>query len=128
MWYGGADPAGVEGVETAEVDDRDADDIIETAEEIEAYYAVKALLLGSVDISRVVLKPGKSYARIQLDGHSRKHICRLYFNSPKRKYVGLFDKGKEERVRIDKLDDILKYRGRIKATVDKYLIPPSTTE
>jgi len=107
--------------EITETEEQDTGDIVTTAEEIQAYYAVKAALIGSVDLDRVQIQDARSYAKIVLDGNTRRPICRLWFNNPRRKYISLFDKDTgEERVRIEKVDEILAYRERLKATVAKY--------
>jgi len=95
--------------------------IVTTAEEIQGYYIVKAALSGSLSLERVVMRDLRSYCSILLDNTNRKPICRLHFNDTEHKYLGLFDKGREEdRVRITKLDEIFNYADRLKATVERY--------
>ena len=63
----------------------------------------------------------RSYCSILLDNTNRKPIWRLHFNDTEHKYLGLFDKGREEdRVQITKLDEIFTYAERLKATVKRY--------
>jgi hypothetical protein len=101
--------------------ERASDGIITTAEELQGYYIVKAALSGSMDLERVVMRDLRSYCSILLDNTNRKPICRLYFNNTERKYLGLFDKGRDEdRVRITKLDEIFNYADRLKATIERY--------
>ena len=95
--------------------------IITTQEELQGYYAVKAILREVVDAKRVTIRDRISYCGILLDNTNRKPICRLHFNSPSRKYLGLFDEHKnEEIVPIDDIDDIYKHAERLKATVGYY--------
>lgn len=52
------------------------------------------------------------YCNVLLDDNQRKRICKFWFNSTP-KHIGLFDTGKEERVRIEELEDIFDYADRI---------------
>ena len=95
--------------------------IVTTAEEIQGYYIVKAALSGLLSLERVVMRDLRSCCSILLDNTNRKPICCLHFNDTEHKYVGLFDKGREEdRVRITKLDEIFNYADRLRATVKRY--------
>jgi len=112
-----------------EADDQDgADDqvdakggIVTTTEEIQGYYIVKAILSGTVDLGRVAMRDVRSYCGILLDDNSRKPICRLRFNNPRRKYLGLFDSEKnEDRVPLESLDQIYEHAAKLRATVARY--------
>lgn len=53
--------------------------------------------------------------------HNRKPVCRLHFNRTQ-KYLGLFDEDKkEERIPLDRVDDIYRYAERLRSTVRQYL-------
>lgn len=81
-------------------------DIVTTAEEIEAYFAVKSILRDVIDVKRVFMRDTKSYCGILLDDNNRQPICRLYFNREQR-YVGVFDKERSEtKVPVQAVDDI----------------------
>lgn len=99
--------------------DEAGDEIETTQEEIEGFLMVKALLRGKVDANRVHIRDARSYCAVLLDNNNRKPVARLHFNRSK-KYVGLFDGEKEDRVPIDSLDDILNLSDRFLATVAKY--------
>jgi predicted type IV restriction endonuclease len=97
---------------------------IETSEEErEAFHIVKAILRSSVEAKRISARDVKSYFGILLDNNNRKPLCRLYFNTSQ-KYVGLFDKGKqnEERVPIGTLDEIYDLGERLRDTLGKYVV------
>ena len=103
--------------------------IITTAEEIQGYYIVKGALSGSIDLERVVMRDLRSYCSVLLDNTNRKPICRLHFNDTEHKYLGLFDKGRnEDRVPITKLDEIFNYADRLKATIERYEFPKSQSK
>lgn len=96
-------------------------DIVTTETEMEGFYIVKSILREVVDPGRVVARDVKRYFGILLDDNNRKPLCRLYFNTSQR-YVGLFDQGKqhEEKVPIERVDDIFHYADRLRATILQY--------
>ena len=102
------------------VEEKRAAGIVTTPEEIEAWYIIKSLLVGVVDSERVTMRDAQSYCAILLDDNNRKPLCRLHFNG-KQWRVGLFDGDKrDDRINIDKLDDILLLGDRIRATAIQY--------
>lgn len=93
--------------------------IVTTEEEKEGYYLVKSLLMGVIDTERVRLQDWLSYCNIVLDTRT-KPILRMYFNRKPWK-VGLFDgENRDEKIEIEKVEDILRLADRIRATVAKY--------
>lgn len=92
-----------------------------TAEELEAFHIVRAILGDVVEPERVVPRDVKTYFGILLDDNNRKPIVRLHFETAQ-KYVGLFDNAAKEEVRvpIGKLTDIYKLSSRIRATPGFY--------
>jgi hypothetical protein len=99
----------------------DGDDRVETtAEELEGYYAVKAILRDVVPPERIFVRDRKTYCGILLDDTNRKPICRLWFNGSQ-KYLGLFDENKAEtRQAIDGVNEIFKFAEELKKTVRQY--------
>lgn len=114
-------PAPTQSPESIVPEDSVAALITTTSEELECYYTIRALLFGTVDIKRIVMRDVQSYCGILLDDNNRKPICRLYFNSA-RKSLGLFDgEGRKEvRVPVASIDDIHQYSDRLRATVEAY--------
>jgi hypothetical protein len=97
-----------------------------TAEEMQAYYIVKAILAQMVDPDRVILRDQKTYCSVLLDDSNRKPICRLWFNASQ-KYIGLFDAAKAEtRVPISNLSEIYRQATALRETVDRYETGKST--
>ena len=91
-----------------------------TPEELQAFYLVKSLLMGTVDPERVAIRDGVNFCNILLDDKITKPLFRLHFNKRPWK-VGFFDGDtKDDRVEIEKLDDILPLAERIRATAKKY--------
>ncbi len=98
--------------------------IVTTEEELEGFYIVKSILREVVAANRIFHRDVAAYCGILLDNNNRKPICRLYFNSSHNKKLGLFDVSgtskQEERVSIERLDDIYQYADRLRATVLQY--------
>jgi predicted type IV restriction endonuclease len=92
---------------------------VTTEEEIEGFHIVKSIMRTVVRADRVVMRDAKRYCAIILDDNNRKPLARLHFNSAS-KYIGLFTKKKEERIRIDTLEDIYNYTERLQATAREY--------
>ena len=105
-------------------EDREGDDlIVTTEEEWEAFFAVKSILYGTVNLSRVTMRDRISYCGILLDDNGRKPICRLHFNRSQ-KYLETFTfegtDREELRVPIDSVNDIYQYAGQLKSVCQVY--------
>jgi|GEM_PF-2487455 len=105
------------------------DGIITTEEKLEGFRIVKAILCQRLDAARVVYRDFKNYFMILLDDSLRKPLCRLYFNSPKKKWIGLFNdpanfRGSgsktDVRVEISSIDDIYKSSSALLETASLY--------
>lgn len=94
--------------------------IVTTEEELEGYYIIKTILREAIDSKRITIRDKINYCGVLLDDNSRKPIARMYFNSSN-KHLGLFDGLKqEEKIPIETVDDIYKYKDRLKTTVQYY--------
>ena len=95
--------------------------IVTSHEEIEGFYAIRALLRDVIPAKRVVMRDAVSYCAILLDDNNRKPICRLRFNNTEKLKLGLFnDKKEEEVLSIETVDDIFNFAERIKNTALAY--------
>ena len=98
--------------------------VITTAEEIEGFHIVRAILRGLVSPRQVVMRDAQSYCAILLDDNNRKPICRLRFNNTEKLSLGIFnDKKEEDRFALESIDDIYNYSEQLKATLKSYLLP-----
>lgn len=97
----------------------DEDEIVTTDEEREGFMIVRAIAREVLKPDRVVMRDQKSYCGILVDNNNRKPLARLHFNRAI-KYVGLFDGEKEDRVRIESLDQIYDLTERLRATARFY--------
>jgi hypothetical protein len=96
-----------------------------TLEELEGFGAVKAMLRGKIDSSRIGYKDTLNYFNILLDDSVHKTFCRLYFNS-KKKTIAIYAPQKNDFVKypIEKLDDVYNYAEQISiatATIEQSL-------
>lgn len=105
-----------------EVDeDESGSDIVTTDEEMEGFYIVKAIVSDVVDPDRVVMRDRKRYCAVLLDDTNRKPICRMWLNSPTKRYISLFDGEKnEEKVPIARPADLFKHAQVLRETVVRY--------
>jgi Uncharacterized conserved protein len=95
--------------------------ITTTEEELNGFYVVKSILRSKIDSSRIFYRDSQSYLSIILDDNNRKPICRLWFNSQNKKYIGLIDCEKKEiRQEISTIDDIFKYSNELLSIIDFY--------
>lgn len=108
---------------TPEEEKEDHNQIVTTAEELEGFYAVKALLRDVVASRRISFKDNRYYMSILLDGNSRKWICRLDFNG-KKKYVRLpaTDKSVGEiSIPLKDIDEIYQHRQELVDSLQRRL-------
>lgn len=103
--------------------DCEADPEIETTdEERDAFHIVRAIAARHVSGDRIALRDAKSYCAILMDDNNRKPICRLYFNSAKTRYIGLFDSDKNEtKLRADHPHDLYQHIDAIESIVQAYV-------
>lgn len=106
--------------QTTIAEPEDDNKIETTQEEIEAYHIVKSIMREVTDGDRIVHRDGQTYFSVLLDDNNRKPICRLWLNSNKW-YLGLFNEGKKEnKIEIQKLDDIYTYKKQMQSMVGFY--------
>lgn len=98
----------------------DDNKIITTEEELDAFRIIVAILRRKLPIERIVHRDTQSYFGILLDDNNRKPLCRLHLNG-KNKYIGLFDKNKNEsRQLINTIDDIYLFEKELLETISFY--------
>lgn len=94
--------------------------IVTTEEEIEAFYVVRGILAGTVDIKDVVHRDTESYFGILYQDNNRKPICRFNFDK-KRNQIMIPDENKVfTRYYLDSLDDIYTYKDQLIEVVKRY--------
>lgn len=98
---------------------------VTSAEELEGFHTVRAILRDLIPTKRIVMRDAQSYCAILLDDNNRKPICRLRFNNTEKLKLGFFDAQKnEEQVALETVDDLYSYAAQLKATAASYLDGP----
>lgn len=103
------------------IEETEAGKTVLTAEEVEGFQIIRAILREIIDPRRVIMRDAKSYCAILFDDNNRKPICRLRFNNVSRLTLGLFDEKEEKIVSLSDLADIYKYADQLKITASSYL-------
>jgi hypothetical protein len=89
---------------------------IETNEdEVIGFNIIRAIAAQKVDIGRIVMRDSKSYCAILLDDNRLKTVARLWFNSPKSRYLGTLKDKEETKVSVGGPSDIYKHSNAILA-------------
>lgn len=95
--------------------------IVTTEEELEAFYIIRGLLAGSVQVEDVVHRDTESYFGILYKDNNRKPICRLNLDR-KNKQLFIPDENKKfTRYIIEDLNDIYNYKELLIESVKRYL-------
>lgn len=95
--------------------------VVTSAEELEGFHTVRAILRELVNPKRIVMRDAQSYCAIFLDDNNRKPICRLRFNNTQKLRLGVFNEIKEEeQVSLESVDDIFNCAAQLKATLSSY--------
>lgn len=100
--------------------DKKKNEIVTTPEELEGYAFVKSLLKDVVDLNRVTYRDNASYFNVLLDNNILKTICRLYFNT-KQKYIAFLINKKENKIPIEKVEDVLNFKENIIEKVKEFI-------
>ncbi len=98
---------------TAEID-KHSNEIVTTAEELQAFYIVKSILGDEIDLSRITYKDTISYFGILIDNKVTRWICRVYLKD-NIKYLIIPDDNKQVKYTIEKLSDIYSLTEPLKA-------------
>ncbi|KRE22665.1 restriction endonuclease [Bosea sp. Root483D1] len=97
----------------------DEEEIATSEEEREGFMVVKAIVRDIIKPARIFMRDQKSYCGVLVDNNNRKPLVRLWFNRSV-KYIGLFDGEKEEKMKVDTLDEIYEHADRIRQTANTY--------
>lgn len=96
-------------------------EIVTTEEEMEGFRIVRAIMQEVVDVDRVTQRDVKTYFNVLLDDNNRQPICRLWLNQDPWYIELILDEEKNtDKVEIDSLDDIYKYKEELRQTVELY--------
>ncbi len=95
--------------------------IVTTETELQAFFIIKGLLAGSVDIDDVVYRDTESYFGILYKDNNRKPICRLNLDGKKMQLLIPDENKNFERIYLESLNDIYQYKERLIQVASRYL-------
>lgn len=96
-------------------------DVETTAEELESFMIIRAILRPYVDFSKIVHRDAKSYFAVLFDNNNRKPICRLYLNGGKKYIAFVNEEKKEDKYLLNSIDDIYDYSEKLIQVLNSYL-------
>ncbi len=95
--------------------------IITTQEEIQAFFIVRGLLAGTVNVEDVVYRDTESYLGILYKDNNRKPICRLNLDGRKLQLLIPDENKNFERFYLTSLNDIYRYKDKLNQVAERYL-------
>lgn len=104
--------------ESAEIPDSK---IITTDDEIEAFYIIRGLLAGVIPVEDIAHRDTESYFGILYKNNNRKPICRINLDTKNKQLLIPDENKKFERIYINSLNDIYKYKNRLIEVAKRYL-------
>ena len=113
-----------------EEDNSANNDVVTTSKELEGYYIVKSIATEVTDSERITIRDRKSYCNILFDDHQFYTIVRFHFNNEDNLKIELFDNievgsgGTKigDKIDIDNVSDIYKYKERILSIINEYIV------
>lgn len=95
--------------------------VITTEEEIESFYIIRGLLSEIIPVEDIVHRDTESYFGILYKDNNRKPICRINLDTKNKQLLIPDESKKFERIYIDSLNDIYKYKSKLIEVVKRYL-------
>lgn len=95
--------------------------IVTTAEEMDAFYIIRGLLVGNVPIEDIVHRDTESYFGILYKNNNRNPICRLKLDGKKMQILIPNENKDFERIYLDSLNDIYNYKDKLIDVAKRYL-------
>lgn len=95
--------------------------IFTTPEEVQAFFIVRGLLAGTVNVEDVVYRDTESYFGILYKDNNRKPICRLSLSGKKMQILIPNENKSFQRIVLESLNDIYNYKDRLCEVVKRYL-------
>ncbi|MBM6949311.1 type I restriction endonuclease [Mordavella massiliensis] len=114
-------PEDVADPEPDEQTDVPASKIITTADELEAYYIIRGMLCEVADVNDIVHRDTESYFGILYKNNNRKPICRINLDTKNKQLLIPDENKKFERIYIDSLNDLYKYKKQLIDVVKRYM-------
>lgn len=102
-------------------DDEAENEIITAIEEVEAFYAIKGILLGTLPLERISYKSTQTYCSILVDEMPSRWIARLSFGERKKRVQIPGADKKVQRYSIDFVDDLYGLQEQLIAAANLYV-------
>lgn len=104
-----------------EVNDIPTSKIVTTTEELQAFFIIRGLLTGTVDINDIVHRDTESYFGILYKDNNRKPICRINLDGRKMQILIPDENKVFERFYLESLNDLYNYKDNLIDVVKRYL-------
>ena len=108
-------------LEEVVVEEETKSKIVTTAEEMDAFYIIRGLLVGNVPIEDIVHRDTESYFGILYKNNNRNPICRLKLDGKKMQILIPNENKDFERIYLDSLNDIYNYKDKLIDVAKRYL-------
>ena len=95
--------------------------IITTEDELEAYYIIRGMLCEVSNVNDIVHRDTESYFGILYKDNNRKPICRINLNTKNKQLLIPDENKKFNRIYIDSLNDLYKYKKQLIEVVNRYM-------
>lgn len=95
--------------------------IVTTAEEIQAFFIIRGILAGIVDVEDIVYRDTESYLGILYKDNNRKPICRLNLDGKKMQLMIPDENKNFEKIYLQSLNDIYQYKEKLTTAAKMYL-------
>jgi predicted type IV restriction endonuclease len=94
-------------------------EVITTEIELQGYYIIKSIIGEYIDVDRVFYRDNRSYFNILIDDNNRKWVARLFFNGKQLHFKIPTIEGGEERIDIESVNDLYKYKAQLTNIVQR---------
>lgn len=95
--------------------------IVTTEDELEAYYIIRGMLCEVADVNDIMHRDTESYFGILYKDNNRKPICRINLDTKNKQLLIPDENKKFERIYIDSLNDLYKYKRQLIEVVQRYI-------
>lgn len=95
--------------------------IVTTEQEIEAFYIIRGMLAEVAPVEDIVYRDTESYFGILYKDNNRKPICRINLDTKNKQLLIPDENKKFDRIYIDSLNDLYKYKKQLIEAVTRYL-------
>lgn len=107
--------------QNTEVAEEPESKIITTSEELQSFYIIRGLLIGTVDINDITHRDTESYFGVLYKDNNRKPICRLNFDTRKKQLLIPDENKAFTRYYLEDINDIYNYKEQLIKSVTMYL-------